>query len=185
MEHMKYTLAHMQIHTDIHEHLINLHAHVTQTGAKLVLELGVRSGESTVALVEAVHYTLGKVISVDVGVQPDVLERLKRYGLAERWESYQCDDIEFGTKIWDRNKLFDVIFIDTSHEYHHTTKEIATFEPLLKPGGRMLFHDTVSHPDGVLRPILEFVAAHPDYHFHNAANCNGLGTLTKPGTLVV
>ncbi len=37
---------------------------------------------------------------------------------------------------------YDVLFIDTSHEYEHTLKELHAYMPGLAPGGMALFHDT-------------------------------------------
>jgi predicted O-methyltransferase YrrM len=37
---------------------------------------------------------------------------------------------------------FDIIFVDTDHTYELTKLEIATWKDHLKPGGRMVFHDT-------------------------------------------
>lgn len=177
---MKYTLEHAKRPSDIHEHLPTLYNLVREIEAKLVLELGVRSGESTVALAEAVKSTGGKLISVDVGIQGNVGPMLESYGLRDVWEPHQSDDIDWGLNTWDRNVHFDLIFVDTSHEYQHTTREIQVFECIIRPGGIMAFHDTVSVPGGVLRPIQEFLAFHPNYRFENHANCNGLGVLRKP-----
>ena len=54
---MKYTLEHAKRGTDIHQHLVTLHDLVTSIRAQLVLELVVNTGESMIALLEAVHAT--------------------------------------------------------------------------------------------------------------------------------
>jgi len=177
---MRYTLEHAYRNTDIHQHLVTLHNLVCAMGAKLVLELGVRGGESTVALLEAVGETGGKLVSVDMGGCEGTLEMLRNYGIANRLEFHKSDDIEFGTKVWDRSKLFDLVFIDTSHEYQHTKREIEVFEPITRPGGVMVFHDTVSYQDGVMRPLQEFLAIHKNYTFEHHPNCHGLGIIRKP-----
>jgi hypothetical protein len=38
--------------------------------------------------------------------------------------------------------LVDVFFLDTSHEYDLTLKELAAWMPRVRPGGTALFHDT-------------------------------------------
>ena len=75
----------------------------------------------------------------------------------------------------------DLIFIDTSHLAEQTTKEIAAYEPILRPGGIMVFHDTVSFYDGVFKPIKKFLKTHLGWTMENKTNCNGLGILRKPG----
>lgn len=40
----------------------------------------------------------------------------------------------------------DIVFLDTSHEYPDTLKEIEAYLPRLAPGGFLVIHDTVSIP---------------------------------------
>lgn len=176
---MKYTQAHAQRNTDIHEHLPTLYALVVQSGAKDVLELGVRGGESTVPLLEGVHATGGKLVSVDYEPCLAARDMVKRYGLGSRWEFVNSEDLDFGAKL-NGDRRWDLIFIDTSHIYAHTKKEIALFEPLVRPGGHLVFHDTSSFPEGVLKPINEFLRGRKGYTFVNHQNNNGLGIIRKP-----
>ena len=83
---MKYTLEHAKRGTDIHQHLVTLHDLVTSIRAQLVLELGVNTGESTIALLEAVHATGGTLISVDQQDLPQTRPMLERYGLTGKWQ---------------------------------------------------------------------------------------------------
>lgn len=177
---MKYTKIHASMHSDICEHLELLYSLVLGLKAKLVIELGIRTGQSTVALLEAVHETKGRLISVDTDHCEDAVRMINSYKLSDCWSFVQDDDIEFGSR-WNGDPT-DLIFIDTSHEYSHTKKEIEIFERLLRPGGLMVFHDTVSFHDGVYVPIQEFLSTRSSYRFDNRTNCNGLGIITKPLT---
>jgi predicted O-methyltransferase YrrM len=152
-----------------------------------VIELGVNTGESTVALLEAVHATEGTLISVDIQLLPNVVPMLTAYGLINRWKFNLSDDIKFAAE-WPADKKADLIFIDTSHTHDHTVKEIEMYEPILRPGGIMVFHDTVSFYDGVQKPINDFLKRHGSryerkpnsWQYENKTNCNGLGILRKP-----
>lgn len=166
--------------SDIYQHLSCIYGLVIGADAKTVIELGVRSGESTVVLAEAVTFTQGILHSVDIGDCSPIQGRLDAYGIGACWRFYQDDSKAFGQK-WDRSKPVDIVFLDTSHYYHETVQEIAIFEPLLRPGGLFLFHDTTSQPDGVLRPILEFLERAPGWRFDHHEHCHGLGILRKPG----
>jgi len=174
---MKYTLEHSKKATDIHQHLVTLHGLVTSLKARTVIELGVNTGESTVAFLEAV--TDGILTSVDQQDLPQTRPMLEAYGLTARWQFHKLDDIKFALEVWPKGKLADLIFVDTSHQYAHTKLEIDTYEPILRPGGIMAFHDTVSCYDGGQKPINEFLKSHP-WPFENKLNCNGLGILRKP-----
>lgn len=176
---MIYTKRHAQRATNIHEHLLTLYALVTGVRAKTVIELGVSTGQSTVALLEAVHATEGILVSVDINEHKNVRSMLAAYGLISRWQFRKVDDITFGLT-WPKDKKADLIFIDTSHRYEHTKREIEVYEPILRQGGIMVFHDTVTFADGVMRPIKEFLDSHPSYAFENHKNCNGLGIMRKP-----
>lgn len=175
---MKHTLEHAKRRTDICEHLVTLHDMVVELPAKLVIELGVRGGESTVALLEGVQKTGGRLISVDIEPCPEARAMISSYGLAGSWQFVMADDVDFGRR-WTSGTV-DMVFVDTSHQYEHTKREIEVYEPILRPGGVMAFHDTTLFRDGVLTPILEFLKAHPDYGFENLENCNGLGIMGKP-----
>jgi predicted O-methyltransferase YrrM len=175
---MKYTVKHSHKITDVHQHLITLYTLAIDLKAKTVLELGVRLGETTVALLEAVNDTQGRLISMDTLDYQATRDMISGYGIGERWTYIVGDDLEFA-KTWSEGPA-DMIFVDTSHEYEQTKKEIAAFMPHLRSGGLMAFHDTESFPDGVLKPIQEFLKDHPDYRFENKKNNNGLGLLWKP-----
>lgn len=176
---MHWTKHHAKQATDICEHLITLWGLVQEVDAKLVIELGVHTAQSTVALLEAVHASDGRLVSVDIDLLPHVIGMLNAYKLLDRWQFNLMDDIKFGQK-WPSGKKADLIFIDTSHTFDHTTKEIELYEPILRPGGIMAFHDTVTFRDGVLVPIENFLKANPGYKFVNHAYCNGLGIMRKP-----
>lgn len=176
---MKHTLEHSRHATDIHAHLLTLFGLVLSSAAKTVIELGVNTGESTIALLEAVAATNGKLISVDIHDFPTTRQMLERYDLTNRWEFHHMDDIKFATEVWPKGELADLIFFDTSHQFEHTKREIEVFEPILRPGGVMVFHDTVTHYEGVQKPINEFLMINK-WPYENKTNCNGLGIIRKP-----
>lgn len=176
---MKHTLEHAKRGTDIHQHLVTLHGLVTSIKAKVVIELGVNTGESTVAFLEAVAATDGILTSVDQQDLPQTRPMLESYGLTGRWDFHMMDDIKFIKEVWPKDKLADLIFVDTSHQYHQTKQEIELYEPILRPGGIMVFHDTTSFYEGVQKPINEFLKTHK-WPYENRTNCNGLGILRKP-----
>src|SRR3990167_4725978 len=90
---VKRTLEHARRNTDIHEHLLTLFNLVKNMKAKLVIELGVNTAESTVALLEGVRETDGKLVSVDIQQLPRCIEMLKGYGLTDRWEFHVANDL--------------------------------------------------------------------------------------------
>ena len=154
--------------SDIAEHLPTLKQAVIDTGAKKVLELGVRQGESTKAFLEGCLETGGELISVDIA-------DCRKVSNNPNWQFIQCDD-----KDLDFNEPIDILFIDTSHTHEHTLFELEKFSPLVKPKGIIFLHDTMLSGAGVMSAIEEFLRRNPDkWKFNNYPNCNGLGVLEK------
>jgi len=74
------------------------------------------------------------VMAVKEKLGLDNLEIIKSY----------FDDV---AKTWD--KEIDLLHIDGLHDYENCKNDCDTWAPLLKDNGVILFHDTVSNPDGV------------------------------------
>ena len=73
------------------------------------------------------------VMSVKEKLGLDNLEIIKSY----------FDDV---AKTWD--KEIDLLHIDGLHDYENCKNDCDTWAPLVKEDGVILFHDTVSNPDG-------------------------------------
>jgi SAM-dependent methyltransferase len=111
-----------------------------------VLELGVRSGNSTSAFLAAAEKNGGHVWSADTE-PPGVPASWAGSGL---WTFIQGDDLTLDLPV----TAFDVVFVDTSHHYAQTLTELRRFVPVVKPGGTVLLHDTLlAHVDGENLPF--------------------------------
>jgi len=132
--------------TDINEHLLDLYGVAVGMNAKVIVELG--AGQSTYALTAAANETKGQLYSVDLG--KDAVTRLFPQGEGvldkeERYHFIQGDDMEI-VKTW--NTPIDFLFLDTSHLYEDTKKEIEAWFPKVKKGGIIAMHD-VAHEEGL------------------------------------
>ncbi len=159
--------------TDIHEHLQTIHLLTVELNLKNILELGTRSGESTIALCLAAKELNGKVTSVDIDSCSSVKEKVKKLNLDSYWKFIQIDDLELS---WDEQ--IDHLFIDTSHTYDHTISEFKKFEPYVRKGGLITLHDIVSCPP-VLDAINDYISERKDLRFYRFFHNNGLGILRK------
>ena len=107
---------------------------------KLIVELGVCSGQSTKVFDYINRTTDSNLISIDID---DC-----KYDNIYNGRFIKCDDIEFADKFLDycnNNNLpskIDVLFIDTSHFYEHTKQEIEKWFPFLNDNAFIMFHDT-------------------------------------------
>ena len=129
------------LRTDICDHLQNLFTITLSERPQLVVELGVRGGESTFVFERAAKLTGAKLLSVDFNDCKDVTKW-------PEWNFVQSDDIVFAKQFVDFCSLkgwcpeIDILFIDTSHEYDHTVEEIKYWFPFITQGGLAIFHDT-------------------------------------------
>ena len=166
--------------SDINEHLPVLHALVLELNARHVIELGTRSGVSTVAFLYALETTGGTLTSVDIDDAPPIAPQ-------PNWTFVRGDDRH--PSVYTQLQPADIVFIDTSHHYGHTVTELNMYRWLVKPGGRIVLHDTeLAWPEGasrvdgpypVKRAVEEF-CADTGYRWASLPNNNGLGIVEIP-----
>lgn len=166
--------------SDIVAHLQQLHDEVAAIPEAVVVELGVRSGNSTAAFLAAAEHNGGHVWSVDVN-RPRV-----PWHDHPHWTFIQGDDLDVADRLPD----CDVLFIDTSHHYRHTLAELALYMPKVKAGGVALFHDTeLERPEGALimdppfpvRTALDEYCAGHGLTVDYVPGCYGLGVIRLEG----
>lgn len=203
------TLAGCRARSDISDHLGEIYHAALDSPPGLIVELGTRGGESTRALLAAAAATERHVLSIDT--EPcDPAELPHR----ERWHFVQADDVAFGRDHfaeWCETKDLptgiSTLFVDTSHEYEHTRREIAAWFPHLSPGAHAVFHDThmadgtygrldgsIGHGwdnrRGVIRALEEYLGRSYDessrfvdladgHLVRHLPNCNGLTVVRK------
>lgn len=165
--------------SDINVHLPRLRA-LASIPAVQVLELGVRSGNSTAAFLAAADEWGGRVVSVDI-VTPKVPAEFWNCGL---WRFVRADDLGFV-----QDDPVDVLFIDTSHHYQHTLDELHRFHVMVTVDGCIVLHDTElrvpeDSPAGdpefpVAAAVRRFVEDEPEWDVEWVSGCYGLAVLTR------
>ncbi len=134
-------LDHCRVRTDISDHLLALFGAAMSVSPRLIVELGVRTGESTGVLAKVARLCSSRLVSVDIDDCSGVCD-------LPGWLFAKGDDIEFAKTFpsWARERglpdRIDFLFIDTSHIYEHTVSEIRHWFPYLSPGAKVAFHDT-------------------------------------------
>src|SRR5688572_19147359 len=145
----------------------------------LAVELGVRCGDSTIALLSALDQARnGTLYSCDIEPCNHARALVARHG-SKRWRFTQTDSLAFASHF--EPKSCNLIFLDTSHEYGQTVRELDVWSNKLALGGRMLIHDTCSRP-AVARAIAEFLQTRPHWPYYNIDTYCGLGVLDRPST---
>jgi len=164
--------------SDINEHLPFFVDLCQELAATKVIELGTRGGCSTVAWLYGLHCQ-GHLWSVDIDPAPP-------FDL-DGWTFVQGDDLRLETVQQLPNDA-DIVFIDTSHAYQHTLSELNIYRWRVRPGGRMVLHDTeVCQPLGIGRqppfPVkraIERFCADEGLEWVNFPFNNGLGCIEIP-----
>lgn len=162
--------------SDIVEHLPTFVGVADHLRATHVIELGTRTGVSTIAWLYAMERTGGHLTSVDIDPRPDIGE----FG---HWTFHQSDDLD--PALLNQLEPADIVFIDTSHTYEQTRAELGVYQHLVRRGGIMLLHDTeLEHPEDaptypafpVRKAVNDFVATE-GYRWINEPKCFGLATI--------
>lgn len=183
---------------DIKHHLWSLYWICRLLKAKKAVELGVRAGDSTRAILAAMKDTGGRLISFDIrGDARDVRGLTQGMGIPwieGIWGCRQEDSVKAGHD-WPSNcfigsnSFVDLVFVDTLHTYEHTLKEILAWERHVLLGGAMVFHDTGNldpHQNGVRPAIDTFLEKNSprwsfEDHPHVADADVGMGILWRVG----
>ena len=127
--------------SDIREYLPLLHATAASYRKCRVLELGTRTGLSTLAFLAAAEKTGGHVWSVDADPADEDPQGMGPWRDCLLWTFTRGDDLHPSVRAAQPPRV-DVLFVDTSHTYEHTLAELDAYMPRMAPGGVALFHDT-------------------------------------------
>jgi predicted O-methyltransferase YrrM len=195
--------------SDISDHLGAIFFHAIQCRPRLMVELGTRGGASTRALLAAAAVSDATLLSVDIDDCRDISCPHR-----ELWQFVQDDDVNFALESfedWCHGRglapAIDVLFIDTSHEYAHTCRELAAWIPFVSDGGGIMLHDTNmgaglygrtdgsigfgwDNARGVIRAVEEFLGRRYDetsyfsdytkgFAVLHVPNCNGFTMLRR------
>ncbi|QDI88789.1 class I SAM-dependent methyltransferase [Candidatus Nitrosopumilus sp. SW] len=160
-------------YSDTWQHLPTLYLLCTLKKPKVVLELGCRTGNTTLPLLYAASQYGGHVHSIDIETWPELkyfLENNKE--LKKFWTFIESDDISLE---WKQN--IDFLYIDTSHTYEHTLNELEKYEPLVNSGGTIVFHDIFE--EDVSKAISDYFKDRKDFRYIRYFNNNSLGIILK------
>lgn len=129
---------------------------------KAVLEVGSYCGRSTVCLartagtVSAVDTFDGRGTALEGDTYPTFLANLERYGVADKVAVYRGTS---GKVLPPMPPVFDLAFIDGSHDFKSVLRDAALAADCLRPGGLLAFHDYDNAADPGVRAAVDALAA--------------------------
>ena len=132
---------------DSDRHVLTCFSMAMQIHAKKILELGVRTGNTTLPFLCAAKELGGMVHSVDLDATtfrcPD--------DLRVYWKFFQSDAIAWLEQQRNQGAQYDLIYIDDWHAYDHVRRELEIIDSMVTPSSIILLHD------------LMYSNAQPDY----------------------
>jgi cephalosporin hydroxylase len=190
---------------DMHEHMPTFAGAVEELDAKVIIELGVRYGHSTIAWLYGLHvkeHSGGHLWSVDcsfpVPADPasasqidsiNLLDPQGPLGVMPNWTFI------LGYDTWPAvldvlpQDNVDIVFLDTNHVYEETLVELDLYYPRVRAGGRIYLHDTAIETTGnattpqppyPVHTAMQEFCAERDLKYTNNPNCFGLGCIFVP-----
>jgi predicted O-methyltransferase YrrM len=121
---------------DSDKHSITLFSIALASGAKHIIELGVRDGGTTLPLLSAAKINNSILHSVDI----NKTSYIPSSDLKPNWKFYQQNAIQFLEK-WDVNIDVGLVYIDDWHSYSHVKKELELIDKIVSPKTIILIHD--------------------------------------------
>ena len=150
---------------------------------EVTVELGVDYGYSSFILALCQDNPVYGIDCFDTSVHAGRIDEDYEFVLAIK-DKLKIDNLEIikgyfdeVAKAWD--KEIDLLHIDGLHDYDNCKNDYETWSPLVKENGVILFHDTVSNPDGAGKFFNEVNL--PKINFPNSF---GLGVASKNGDII-
>ena len=143
---------------------------VVEFELRTVVELGVRSGNSTLALLAGVSEIDGTVLSIDRDPCEHAKAAVAKNRLGDYWIFIRGEALG---NLAVLTTAIDLLFVDLDHTFDETAEILELYAPLVRPGGWMAFHDTITRPN-VLYALEPFRAIHDDWRFYHWEHNSGL-----------
>ena len=122
------------VDSDIVGHLPYLFERASR--AQTILELGVRSGNSTAAFLAGIEAGDGHLTSVDILAPQVPAEWFEHH----RWTFILGSDLDEFVEAGTPDEV-DLLFIDTTHTFRQTQAELDLYGGRVRSGGVILLHD--------------------------------------------
>jgi predicted O-methyltransferase YrrM len=142
-----------QVNTDMGFHMDYLAEQARSVGDGTIIELGTRYGASTIAFLYGLYqrsevFEQGELWSVDCSFPVEDTET--HIELLNSQGPLGCVDYWVFLLGYDTNPMIlealpneaDIVFIDTNHVYEETKVELDLYYPRVRPGGKIILHDT-------------------------------------------
>jgi len=140
-----------------------------------ILEIGVRTGISTAALLLGVEAQGGHVYSVDIN--PACKNPITSN---PHWTFIVADSKNVALVTGQVPSALDILFVDGDHTYEGTLADLNNYGGFVKPGGKIICHDVLSGYDPGVRKAFDEYVEKTGYVAEIFASWIGLGWIQVP-----
>lgn len=169
---------------DMSYHVYTINAIARGIHAKTIVELGVRNGQSTRALLYAVALNDGIVHSIDI----EDCNHVCPLPILNLWKFYQMTTDKFYEEYYNNLGEIDLLMIDADHSYEQSIKDFENYSKNVRTNGFILMHDVYPAKEcrkkwpggagGVWKTWLEIKEKYLDkYEMVVLPYCSGLGII--------
>jgi predicted O-methyltransferase YrrM len=129
--------------SDMQGHMAFMREATETRQSPVIFEFGVRTGQSTSCFLAGIEENDGNLWSVD----PERPQVPEYWFTLPQWHFLQHSSTAEEAQAWLPDEC-DILFIDSAHTYSHTLAELRLYVSRVRPGGRVLLHDTQYDPNG-------------------------------------
>lgn len=124
---------------DMMYHVHTIHSIARGINAKIIVDLGVRNGQATRALLYAAKQAGGRVWSVDI----EDCSYVCPSEFKDNWFFFQMSTDDFFNQIIYPKKMeIDLLLIDADHSYEQSKIDFENYSQCIRTNGIVIMHDT-------------------------------------------
>ena len=123
---------------DMKAHIHTLYGICRGVKPKIALEIGVRKGVSTIALLLGIRFSGGLLYSIDIDACEGAKKRIEQLGLSSFWNFTKANSQTYND--W-KDKPIDLLFIDGDHSFSGVSSDFFKYFPFVRENGLILMHD--------------------------------------------
>jgi len=141
--------------------------------AQQIVEIGFGGANSALAFLLALKETGGHLYSIDIQPDPGAISRIEKANMMSRFHLIHGKSQE----VWKQvPSEIDILLIDGNHSYNQCKLDYELYEPLVKSGGFILFHDS-----STIKGVIKFTdkLKKKVYESLQIPYCNGLFVIRK------
>ena len=135
---------------------------------KIIVEIGAMLGTSSMVLGLAARQVEGRVFSIEIKPRKEWFENITDCGLQDTVELIQGDSKNVKHDLFPH---IDFLFIDGDHQIQSALNDYLRWEPVVRKGGLIAFHDIYGPPSAKVNKAIEMILEDDGCNLVEVAKC--------------